>query len=395
MDPSRYRPPYLPSLTALRYFAALGILIGHSLAAFRLPDLPIWVGRGLGAGVSFFFVLSGFVLTLNHADLKWASWGQYYFKRLSRIVPLYWFAGIFAVIVLLLRGRWDRSVAALDVLPGDAWTALGLFFTMLQAWVPLGDYQTAFNAPAWSLSVEGFFYLTLPFLLLLSTRRLVGFILPLCLIFAGASIFATDVFPWFNRPARSSVVGYFFPPARMLEFVAGVITARIFIRRQRQSDVRPPSRQLTLGLILLGLLCIVFWSGGRVDLSLPLEQWFGPNASRYFVQCGGALPFAVAIYCFALADGTTDRPWPLRFLASPPMQLLGNASFALYLLHVPLRTAVTPTFTQPWWGFAAYFLLAHVVSIAAYRLIERPAQRGLNGWYRLLQDRRKSSMAPI
>lgn len=128
---------YIPSLTALRYFAALSILVGHSLQPFHF-EKPILIGNlALGAGVSFFFVLSGFVLALNHEGMTTKSWGEYFFKRFSRIVPLYWFAGLIAIGAWMFRGHWAKAISGLSVLPGGEWTALALFTSMLQAWVPL------------------------------------------------------------------------------------------------------------------------------------------------------------------------------------------------------------------------------------------------------------------
>ncbi len=380
---SRPNLPYLPSLTALRYFAAIGVLIGHSIRPFHFPDPPPWMSGGFGAGVSFFFVLSGFVLALNHSGMSTRSWGEYYYKRFARIAPLYWFAGLLAVGIWIFHGSWDRAIGGLDVLPGGEWTALALFFSALQAWVPLINYQIAFDSPAWSLSVEAFFYLVFPLLLVLSTRQLLLIALPLCVAIIFGCIVATQHLTWLQTD-RSNVLVKFFPPARLLEFVFGILTARLFVVGRGFPIFADQGRRTTMILSFAGLGFVLLWTFGRSSIIGPIVGLFSLSrvTSAYLFYGGGFGFYAASIFCFALADCGRSKPVIIRFLASRPMQLLGNASFAVYLIHVPLRVAVSPDLMRPWWGFVVYFAFVHLVAIGAYLLIERPAQRGLNNWYR-------------
>src|SRR5262245_1529969 len=64
------RRPALPALTSVRFLAALHVVVYHFFLVFpsRLPWLVAGVIGAGYTGVSFFFVLSGFVLAYNYLD---------------------------------------------------------------------------------------------------------------------------------------------------------------------------------------------------------------------------------------------------------------------------------------------------------------------------------------
>jgi peptidoglycan/LPS O-acetylase OafA/YrhL len=180
--------PRLPALTSLRFFAAFHVVIFH-LQAMKIVQGPAWYEKlaSVGyVGVSFFFVLSGFILVYTYAG-RTLSLKDFWRARFARIYPAYAFS-------LLFTAPWFFIAVLKFDIPFFAWPkahlklAAGLVVTLLQAWVP--PAALTWNPVAWSLSVEAFFYLLFPFLLLLLIRRS----LPQLLLIAAAAWLASLTF---------------------------------------------------------------------------------------------------------------------------------------------------------------------------------------------------------
>src|SRR5882672_10730014 len=165
MNPETRRPR-LHALTSLRFFAALHVLIFH-LYAMNIAGGYGWYHKlaTIGyVGVSFFFVLSGFILVYTYADrpLNVRSFWQ---ARFARIYPAYLFS-----LLLTAPGFFYVSIALKNMdIPFFSYFKTHLLQcslvvpVLLQAWVP--GAALAWNPPAWSLSVEAFFYLMFPLLI--------------------------------------------------------------------------------------------------------------------------------------------------------------------------------------------------------------------------------------
>jgi peptidoglycan/LPS O-acetylase OafA/YrhL len=185
--------------------------------------------------VSFFFALSGFVLTwsLRPADTKRA----FYRRRFARVYPLHLVTLLLAVPFFLFVGK------GFD--PGQLVSAGGL----LQAWIPDSNVYFGMNAPSWSLSCEALFYAVFPFL----AARLVGLgrpglwkslavVLSLSLVIAGTVTMALTP----GDDARFWL--YIFPPFRILEFIAGCLLA-LLIKSGWRSPVPLPVAALSAGVV--------------------------------------------------------------------------------------------------------------------------------------------------
>src|SRR6266446_1525759 len=113
-----------------------------------------------------FFTLSGFVLAINYGPAFARSLTQplrsYFVARFARVYPLYILALLLSFSVI---GNFFYELAHY---PGDTFTALGYYCSMTQSWfhVPVfEEYRLravalAYLPPAWSISVECFFYLS-------------------------------------------------------------------------------------------------------------------------------------------------------------------------------------------------------------------------------------------
>ncbi|MEU5044966.1 acyltransferase family protein [Streptomyces griseorubiginosus] len=351
----------LPSLTGMRFPAALLVFLFHvSLPAGWLMSgdanstrFARLVEQAGGVGVTFFFVLSGFVLawSAREGDPVTSFWRRRYIK----IVPNYLVA-------------W--ALAMLLIAAGTAPWRSGVTFFMLQSWVP--DYDTNFsvNAPGWSLSTEVFFYLCFP-LLFAGVRR----IAPRRLKFWIAGVIAgVAVTPWLatalvpagdvhmsNEPDVSGLhlwFAYVFPPARLLDFLLGILVARVVML----------GRWRDIGLVPAGLLCVVSYAIAEL-----------PGMPYLFAQRAVCLvPCALLIAAGALADAS-GRPSPFRNRA---MVWLGEVSFAFYLLHFIVvskaRTLLGADFHSVPAVVAlavAECALAVLLSWAMYAWVEKPLVR--------------------
>jgi peptidoglycan/LPS O-acetylase OafA/YrhL len=227
--------------------------------------------------------------------------------------------------------------------------------SMVQTWIPGRlDLQGAWNFPAWSLSVEAFFYLTFPLIFLslnrmslAGLRRLVGLLL--------AVIAIADL----TRPAG---LWYFsltwvryvpLPVLRLPEFIVGMVLGLAFLRGTvwRYS-----------GLIsIASLLCAM------VVLSLPSGRW----ASVVVI------PFAILMMSLAYQKGLIAH-----LLSKRVVILLGGASYAVYLLQLPTRIYTRLIFAKILHGphdldaFLSPCLLL-ILSVMVFLFWEEPARKFL------------------
>ncbi len=147
--PPPVRQSYVPALASMRGFAAVGILLYHASVDFGVDD-DIWRYSYLKIAVTFFFILSGFVLTRGWRDeAKTLQWQ----RRAARILPMYMLAWL-----LTLAGR-----SYVHWIPGQGELLATLL--MVQAWWPSPRLSMAVNPVGWSLSCEVLCYLLLPFVI--------------------------------------------------------------------------------------------------------------------------------------------------------------------------------------------------------------------------------------
>ncbi|MBV8541085.1 MAG: acyltransferase [Pseudonocardiales bacterium] len=354
----------LPSLTGYRLILAVAVFSCHALAAARFYHNDFVNGLGLIApygiaSLSSFFALSGFVLTWVTSAADTA--GLFWRRRLVKIFPnhvLTW-----ALTIAVLASVGPMPLLGVPPHPGPALTNLFL----VQAWIPNSDYLLSVDGINWSVSCELFFYALLP-LLVRPLMRIPADRLWRC--FAGTAVvmavvpamitYAIDAPPWPLWPPLSFVqtwLVYFFPLVRFPEFLLGVLSARI-VQTGRWPRLR--ARWVALFAVLVWLATLV----------LPAAY------SRSGIL---AVPICLFIPIIAVRDTEGREGW----LSRRGVVLLGNASYAFYLIHWPLlgitrhlvgahRTfdGVTGTLI-----IIAVFVVAQLTAVALYRYFERPLMR--------------------
>lgn len=371
----------LDALTGLRFVAAAVVLIEHFPQV--IPGLGVVAAAQGGAGVSLFFVLSGFVLTYRYGDRFAERTGdlrRYVVARVARIVPLHLLAMAVVVPVVLAIDRPDIGA------PAMAAGALANV-VLLHAWVPAQSFHV-WNGPSWSISVEAFFYAVFPVLVALVVwpamrrRRLGRTILGvglvqivggfLLLYVAADALLARSADP---EGARL-IVGRLqqVPALRLGEFVIGCLLGAAYRPEYRSSPVGL-WRALESRRARSGLLAVAVVAAAAIQFSPAcLAASCGPGSTtaaglvdlRIFMVY---LPLVV-ITVSAVAWGTS---WASRPLASRPMVALGEASYAIYILQwiawlLINEGAGEPSQLEATGAVAAVLLVA----LAVNRAVERP-----------------------
>ena len=365
----------LDALTGSRFVAAYAILILHG-QAFGYT-LPAWLN--LAQAVSYFFVLSGFVIAYRYPTLPTRNAiAAFYWARLARVWPVH-FVCLVAGIAVVPAAFWLSA-------DGVTFSILGLQVVLLNAWVPIERFVFGFNHVAWTISVECFFYLVYPILLMhLNTtwRSKLG-ATALLLVALTLLSYWTDI-PALGDPSRPNDVSalallYANPLARLFEFTLGA-TAAMLWRRYRG---RMRMRMSTATLIEVALLCAIavdlYWAGHRASV------WASEIGSRAFdwrvltstpIGTGACLLYAVLIVSLADGSGLIAKALALRI----PM-LLGESSYSLYMIQYVMLVTVThhlhglerlSVAARVTFGFAAIIGIA----LLLWYFVERPARRWL------------------
>lgn len=375
---------HLKSLTSIRFLAAFHVVLYHQ-AIFLDPLVPDslsflrnYLHTGY-VGVNLFFVLSGFILAYTYLEpdrLPSVERRKFWVARIARIYPLYLVAMIlvapFVIVHFLSTNPLGRGATKIGT-SGLAALLLG------QAWVP--QLRSVWNPPGWTLSVETFYYLCFPaaaaILWRLSRRRakvaLVGvwllglvppltawLLLPPSLTHTGAA----GVLPKDDLLILLTSA----PILRLPEFLFGILLARAYLPHHGALHGEIGPRRSAL-LVTIGAA------------SLLLALGLADRIPRLFVEPGLLDPlFGILIV------GLPGLRGPLqRLLSSGCAVILGEASYAIYILQAPLSywlQRALPSGMPQRMGpgyFVLFATLVVLVAIAAFRWIEDPARRWVRG----------------
>jgi peptidoglycan/LPS O-acetylase OafA/YrhL len=347
---SEAKPPNerLDSLTGMRFAAAFVVFGFHLLAFFYLTSALSSTDRVFAqgtSGVSFFFILSGFVLTWSHQAGDRAV--SFYRRRAAKILPLHILTWLIVGVLVVWFAERPSTHSAIASL------------VLLAPWTPHSANHLTMNTPSWSLGCEAFFYLLFPFILPIllrlgvTLRRLAiaGLVVLVLAIALAARIHGTT--PTVNWAL------YFFPPTRLIEFVLGMILA-LEVRAGRLPHIP------LLGATFLALAVYI------------ADGW----ASTAFQ------PIAVTLIPYALlivAGAQADRQGLASFWRKATIVRLGAWSFAFYLIHWSVlvflehfENGVLSNFTTAWVGLAA-FAMTLTASGILYTFFEHPIELRLRG----------------
>jgi peptidoglycan/LPS O-acetylase OafA/YrhL len=362
----------MTDLEGYRGLAAVGIVVFHAYqfargsasATYAYPHTP-WqpVLRNLDGLVSMFLILSGFLLYLpmvgNVLNGRRAVVKVFLLRRAARILPLYWLA------ILLVWA--SRNPAA----PGD-WRDLLEHLTFTQVFDSKRIFYTI--GPAWSLSVEVWFYLFLAITLVAFNRfgsRVRGQRGRVALVIAPPAVLMCSSLLWqvwavyLSHQRATDWAVWFNPVARGYMMAAGMVVAIVYGMRR---DSAPLSRSTLIPLRLAALALLAYGCLIRTDAIRP--------TLLFNLISTGAFALLIASSVF----GDPGHLWR-RMLAGPRLAWLGLISYSLYMWHEPvllyLDQHVGLDHAQSAFPVTALILLAASIPAGwlSYRVLEVPLGR--------------------
>jgi exopolysaccharide production protein ExoZ len=337
------RPQILTTLQASRGIAAMAVVLAHvgTVLALKADHDPFGaVLRAGHAGVDFFFVLSGFIITMVHGG----EFGQpsrledYAWKRLVRIYPIYWIA---TGIALTLN----------PVNPGR----IGLLASLLLA----PQHHEPVLGVAWTLEHEILFYAIFGLLIL---HRMIGMIVLIAWLSFVVVMMPFETrsdLPWAPADLMTGFVG----SSYNLEFGLGMIVAFLVI------NDRVPFPRTVFATGVTGLLVT-----GAAETMGTID---------YLGQAGRA-SFGLSAAMVIGGIVAAERAGTLR--AGRCLVFVGSASYSIYLIHVPMMMAMTSLVVirgLPLWISGVALMLIGVGSgLALHAAVEGPGLRLLHAWRR-------------
>jgi peptidoglycan/LPS O-acetylase OafA/YrhL len=359
----------------MRFIAAALVFFFHSFAVyplasqFAMANVGLLIGPAGFIGVTFFFVLSGFVLTWSArpSDTTLAFWRRRFFK----IYPTHLLTFLVALLLVTVVSR-TALVNAGETENNGFSAVLNLF--LLQSWHHNLAIGTSWDGVAWSLSCEVLFYACFPFLL-----RLINKIRPERLwVWTILSAISVISLPSFAKLLPTTVMfpqGYsdwqlwfvfHSPPTQLLVFIFGMLMAKIVLTGQR----------LPLNL------------GGAIALTVFAYFVCQVFPALYVFNAVTVVPLGLLIAAGSVAD-IDGQP---TFLGSKLMVWLGNISFAFYMWHFLVLVyghnwLGAGTHWGMWTSLGVMFLLLAVtlvLSWATFTFFERPIMK----WFATSRRRR-------
>lgn len=357
------KPAPLKALTGLRCFAAINIVLFHFSDPKRFGFLAPVVNAGF-ISVSYFILLSGFVLAYNYAER--ARNGEldrkrFWEARFTRIYPIYFLSLLLSLS--LLGAEYHAHTKAMF------WTGVVLTPLLLQGFVPA--VATFLNTPAWTMSAEAAYYVIFPWVAKWKRpQRIAPHLMKMAAVWAlgmvpGALYIAFNpdgiAHPdrWSYGPWLSALK--YTPYTHVFGFVFGVMLSDLDRMIERTARLR-----LWLGIFGFGGIYALLNLGSLMPYPIMHDGLLMPLFGCIVLGLAGENPLA-------------------RALGVRPLVFVGEASYCLYLLHFNLWNLVHGSHVLEATGLIRFdpwisYVLLIALSIFALYLIEKPAQRKLREW---------------
>ncbi|WP_263601718.1 acyltransferase family protein [Chryseobacterium sp. PET-29] len=329
----------ISQITFTRFIAAMAIVISHfnkDLFLYKIRFISDIFLRA-NVGVSYFFILSGFIMIVAYHRKEKIGYLDFYRNRVARIYPLY--------IVGLLLYFFTRYS---DV----SFYKTFLYLFGIQSWIP--GKALILNFPGWSISVEFLFYLIFPWLYnYLYSKGNKSIWIIAVLIWIGTQVFSNL---YINSPAykgphtESHEFSHYFPLWHINEFLIGNIAGLLFVKNRKEKNY--------------DLAVVVFF------IAIILSLIFIPLNFHNGLM---AVFFVPVIYLISCNNGLITK-----FFALKPLEFLGEISYAIYIIHIPVlyivRSVLWDYFqiSESNTLFWIYMPVLMIVSAGFYQFIEKP-----------------------
>jgi exopolysaccharide production protein ExoZ len=282
------------SVQSLRALAALMVVMYHSVKILsdRMSDARGMDFHAGAMGVDVFFCISGFVIVMSTIDSSNdpKSWLSFLWRRVSRIVPLYWLATVLKLVLLIALPRLAQHSAI------RPWHTLASFL-FIPAWNTERQAMPLLTQ-GWSLSFEMLFYGLFAAALALRLKP-VPWVTGLLVALSAADLARQD--DWW-------AVSTLLKPI-LLEFVFGMTVALLILR----------GRYLPKTVALL--------------LVLAMPVLLVANNALPEVFCTKYSALVAGVPAGLLLFGAVSLETRARTTLAGMPNLLGDASYAIYLFH--------------------------------------------------------------
>lgn len=354
------RPARLDALTGLRCFAAVDIVLFHFSNPNWFGPLAPVVNSGYAA-VSYFILLSGFVLAYNHGAKARAgqlSKVRFWKSRFTRIYPIY---------LLSLLMSWEMlSAEYKSHTHAMFWAGVVLSPLLLQGWIP--SIATFLNTPAWTMSCEAFYYFLFPWMAKWKKPERMA---PQIAKMAGVWVLGMipgSLYLYFNPDGLAHVNRWsygpwldalkFTPLPHLASFVFGVMLASLDQMIDRVHPIR-----LVLGFFGFGALFGLLSVGHEIPFALAHDGMLMPLFG-----------------CIVL--GLAGENLLARVVGNPVLVFIGEGSYCLYLLHFNFWNLLHNSHILSKLGLAAFdpwisYVILIALSLVALHFVEKPARKQL------------------
>ena len=367
-------------LDSLRGLAALSVLIEHLLIVIPVVDASTWGQKKYNwlnyikytplhvfwAGdeaVIFFFVLSGFVLSLPFYSSP-PSYLQFIIKRVCRIYIPY--IAAIALGFLALEVSYHGPITGLSPWFNTIWSLPITAKTFIDHILLIGPLQVnAVDPPIWSLRQEMRISLVFPLIMILIER----------LKWVWSLMFGIALTVLSFRHGMHTPPGTF---NYLLYFIMGSLLAKHRFSLSLLIDKRRRLLRIVLAICAVLLYTFRWWTFGFQALRIPILDY---------------CIVSIGVCIFIILTVSTTPKW----LLVKPIQFLGRISYSLYLIHMIIITSLIHTLSGliPLW---IILILAFFISICSafigYYLIELPSINLGRNWVKRISNRQQVLVSP-
>jgi len=332
----------IEQLTFTRFIAAVAVVVfhfGRDVFPYQHPLLQPLVFSA-NVGVSYFFILSGFVMIIAYNKQPTIDYKQFYISRIARIFPAFLISVLLILIYLVVLGEViDKNNFYLQIL-------------LLHTWIK--KYCMTLNFPSWSLSVEILFYILFPFFFnyfYKTTKKETLFFFILLFWIISQLLF---ILIQHSEQIQLENKNYFqfFPLLHLNEFFAGNILGLYLI-----------SKSFSLKLSLLSL-----------SVFLLLLLLLHSNIPSVYFHDGLLAP----VFCLLIFLISSDSWFLSTLFKNKYLVILGEISYGIYIYQLPIYKLSSYLFVnilkfnQPIFQFYLNLVILIIFSFLSYKFIESP-----------------------
>jgi len=336
------------SHTSMRGIASLGVVLFHleaSLALENKTDQFTMFVKNSFVLVDLFFILSGFILSMayshyltshvNKKDIK-----LFYISRFARVYPLHIATLVFMMILVLYSSGFSGVLGmATDIIQN---------IFLIHAW-GLAD-QYVFNFPSWSISVEMFAYLMFPIFSIYWRAMLPTYLVVIFLALFYAALYYN--FGTIHVDEKFNLL------RGIPSFLLGMVVY------QYRNTVTSMSYLLLTIIQILSIFFILYIMHFNLNLFL-----------------------LIPLFALLVLSTWEDRGLISKLLMPRWLVVLGDLSFTIYMLHIPIRNTMyyllphlpvnMSDILGQWTFVITVLILTIITSFFVYHLYEMPARKYL------------------